>query len=60
LPDKGWYLVSVTIAEGKRKHLMALEGEELTALTVEQKSEGVQHRERVVNHLTQEKNGRCL
>jgi len=34
---------------------MALEGEELTALTVEQKSEGVQHRERVATHLAQEK-----
>jgi len=35
---------------------MALEGEELTALTIEeQKSEGVQHREKVVAHVTEER-----
>ena len=41
------------------KQQMAMEGEELTALTVEQKSEGAQHRERVVTRLAQEnKSGR--
>jgi len=34
---------------------MALEGGELTTLTVEQKSEGVQHRDRVATPLAQEK-----